>query len=392
MPELALSPHDTNSPEAVAADQPSPDSTRPLHPKFPPDTAGFHGELKRRVAAYFATGRHERDCWQMYLKTAIIFAWLATSYALLVFVADSWWQALPLAFAMVLGVAGVGFAIQHDGGHHAYSRYEWINRLAAMSMDLIGGSSYLWRWKHVVMHHTYPNVAGEDMDIEAGALTRFSPHQPWRWFHRWQHLYLWPAYAVTAPRWHLWGDFAEVVAGKIGPHPIPRPRGWDMVVFIMGKVFSIGFMLVLPMFFHPWWLVVLFYFLVTGVAGVFLTIVFQLAHCVGEADFPIPVPGTARMPDAWAAHQVTTTVDFARRSWSMTFLLGGLNFQIEHHLFPRICHIHYPALSKIVEETSREFGIRYTNHGSFWAGIQAHYRWLKELGNPETTPPPAVGA
>ena len=391
MPHLALPTLEIDSPYAPVTDPATPDNSPPGHPKFPRDTTGFHAELKRRVAAYFTEGRSERDCWQMYLKTAIILGWLGASYVLLVFVADAWWQAIPLAFAIVLGIAGVGFAIQHDGGHHAYSRREWINRLAAMSMDLIGASSYLWRWKHVVMHHTYPNVPGEDMDIDAGALTRFSPHQPWRWFHRWQHLYLWPAYALTAPRWHLWGDFKEVLTGRIGPHPIPRPHGWDLLVFVLGKAISIGFMLVLPMFFHPWWLVLAFYVLVTGFAGVFLTVVFQLAHCVGEAEFPTPIPGTARMPDAWAAHQIVTTVDFARRSPSMTFLLGGLNFQIEHHLFPRISHIHYPALSKIVEQTSKEYGIPYTNHGSFWAGIRAHYRWLKELGNPEVTTPLAVG-
>lgn len=382
MPSMAPPTVHPHLPECTPDNALTP-TTPPLRPKFPRDEAGFYAELRRRIGAYFATGRSERDCWQMYLKTAIIFAWLAVTYSLLVFAVETWWQAIPVALGLALGIATVGLAIQHDGGHHAYSRREWINKLAAMSLDVIGASSYLWRWKHVVMHHTYPNVDGEDMDLEAGAVARLSPHQPRRWYHRWQHLYLWPLYALTSSRWHLYGDFKEVVVGKIGPHRIPRPRGWDLVVFLAGKAFSIGLLLVVPMFFHDWWVVLLYYFLATGATGVMLTVVFQLAHCVGEAEFPVPVAGTPRMPDAWAAHQVRTTVDFARRSPTLSWLVGGLNFQVVHHLFPQICHVHYPALSRIVESTCQEFGIPYATHGSFLAGIRAHYRWLQRLGQPD---------
>lgn len=354
----------------------------PLRPKFPRDEIGFHSELRRRVDAYFAAGRSDRDCWQMYLKTATIVGWLVGAYLLLVFAAQTWWQAVPLALAIAGAMAAVGFNIQHDGGHHAYSRREWVNRLAAMSLDLIGASSYLWRWKHVVMHHTYPNVDGQDTDIEAGTIARLSPHQARRWFHRWQHLYLWPLYAITAPRWHLYGDFKEVVTGQMGPHRIPRPRGWDLLVFLGGKAISITWLLIIPMFFHEWWVVLLYYLLVTGAVGIFLTVVFQLAHCVEEAEYPLPSGASMRMADAWAVHQIQTTVDFARGSWLASWLLGGLNFQVEHHLFPKVCHVHYPALSRIVEGACREYGVRYVSHSSMLAGIRSHYRWLWRLGQP----------
>ena len=379
-PPLALIP----AKESVA---PPARDTAGQRPKFPKDGAGFTAELRRRVDAYFAaTGRSERDCWQMYLKTAVILAWLATSYALLVFAAPTVWLAAPLSISLALAISAVGFSIQHDGGHHAYSRYAWVNKLAALSMDLIGASSYLWRWKHVVFHHTYPNVEGQDTDISPGAVARLCPHQPRLWFHRWQHLYLWPLYAVTASMWHLYGDFKEVAKGAIGPHRIPRPKGWDLIVFFGGKVLSIGLLLGVPMLVHPWWVVLTFYMVTTGIVGVALTVVFQLAHCVGEAEFPEPVDN--RMEDAWAVHQVQTTVDFARNSRVLCWLLGGLNFQIVHHLYPRICHIHYPALAKIVEATCREFGVRYTAHRSFVAGIASHYRWLRALGRAE----PAMAA
>jgi linoleoyl-CoA desaturase len=321
----------------------------------------------------------------MYLKTAVILAWFATSYALLVFVVPTWWLAAPLSISLAFAISAVGFSIQHDGSHNAYSRYSWVNRLARMSLDLIGASSYLWRWKHVVFHHTYTNVDGQDTDIAPGAVARLSPHQPRRWFHRWQHLYLWPLYGVTAAAWHLYGDFKEVVLGSIGPHKIPRPRGWDLAVFLLGKAVSVGLLLVIPMLVHSWWVVLAFYAVVTAVVGIVLTVVFQLAHCVAEAEFPLPADGGRRMEDAWAIHQVQTTVDFARRSRVLCWLLGGLNFQVEHHLFPGVCHIHYPALSRIVESTCQEFGVRYTVHESFLGGISSHYRWLRALGQSEPT-------
>jgi linoleoyl-CoA desaturase len=356
-------------------------------PKFPRDEVGFHTELQRRVAAYFTrTGRPARDCWQMYLKTAILLGWFAASYVLLVFFTSSLWLAVPLTVSMAAALTAIAFNVQHDGGHHAYSRFEWVNRLAAYTLDLVGASSYLWKWKHGVFHHTYTNIAGHDTDSDAGVFARLAPHQRRRWFHRWQHLYLWLLYGLTASNWHLYADFKDVVKGTIGPHKIPRPRGWDLVGFLGGKAISVGFWLVLPMFFHPWWLVLSFYLLATCVIGVGMTIVFQLAHCVGEADFPVPEGDSNRMAAAWAVLQIETTVDFARDSRVLTFLLGGLNFQIEHHLFPRVSHVHYPALSRIVEETCREYGVRYGVHPSFVGGIVSHYRWLKRMGRPDPKP------
>jgi linoleoyl-CoA desaturase len=372
-------PTETESPVTNTVDYHS----SSLRPKFPADD-GFHAEVRRRVAEYFrTTGRQERDQLAMYLKTAAILAWLICSWVLLVFVVQSWWQALPIAVSLALAMAGLGFSIQHDGGHNAYSRRRWINKLAAVSLDLMGASSYLWRWKHVVVHHTYTNVAGVDTDIEIGAVVRVTPHQRRRWFHRWQHLYLFPLYGITAARWHLWGDYKEIVTGWMGPHRIPRPKGWELALFLGGKLFSISWMLAIPLLFHPTWLVICYYLIVTGVMGVAMSLVFQLAHCVSEAEFPVADPATSRMDDSWAVHQAETTVDFARRNRPLSWWVGGLNFQIEHHLFPHVCHVHYPAISTIVEATCREYGIPYRAHPTFFAGLRSHYRWLKEMGRPE---------
>jgi linoleoyl-CoA desaturase len=353
--------------------------------KFGGDNA-FHVEVRRRVAEYFrTTGRPERDCWQMYAKTAILLACFAAAFVLLVFVAQVWWQALPLAILLGLVTALIGFNVQHDGGHHAYSDHPWVNKLMATTLDLIGGSSYLWHWKHGVFHHTYANVTGHDTDVDIGLLGRLTPHQKRLRFHRWQHFYLWPLYGLLAIKWHLYDDFHDAITGQIGGHRVPRPRGRQLALFLVGKVTFLALAFGLPLLFHPVWVVALYYGVAALVLGAVMSIVFQLAHCVEEAEFPLPQEDSGRIEHAWGIHQVETTVDFARGNRLVDWLLGGLNFQIEHHLFPRICHVNYPAISKVVEATCREFGVNYAEHTSLRAGLASHFRWLRRMGMPNAT-------
>ncbi|HUB25518.1 MAG TPA: acyl-CoA desaturase [Tepidisphaeraceae bacterium] len=349
----------------------------------------FIRELRKRVDAYFErTGRSRRDCPEMYFKTATILAWFFAAYFSLLFLATSWWTVVPLTVVLGLSIAAIGFNIQHDGGHRAYSNHQWINKTMAMTLDLMGGSSYLWDWKHNSIHHTYPNVDGQDDDIDLGFLGRLSPQQRRLKIHRYQGIYLWFLYGFIAIKWHLVDDFYQVSRGRIGKHKIPRPRGKDLVVFIAGKVVFLSMAFVIPMLLHRWWMVLLVYLGAAFVSGLVLSVVFQLAHCVGEADFPVPVAGpgnTQRLETDWAVHQVQTTVDFARGNKFLCWFLGGLNFQIEHHLFHKICHIHYPALSKLVEEACHEFGLKYAEHKTIFSAIGSHFRWQVEMGRPVRT-------
>jgi linoleoyl-CoA desaturase len=347
------------------------------------DQNDFQVELRRRVEAFFrATGRRQRDCWQMYVKTAILVGVFATTYGLLVLGAQAWWQALPLAVVLGLTAAGIGFNVQHDGGHQAYSDRPWVNRLTATSLDLLGGSSYVWHRKHAIYHHTHVNIAGQDPDIDLGLLARVAPHQKRRRGHRWQHVYLWLLYGFLAIKWHLVSDFRNILRGTIGGRRLPCPRGWGLVTLLAGKGAFLTLAFGIPLMFHPVWVVLSLYAVAALVLGLTLSVVFQLAHCVEEAEFPLPRPDTGRIDNAWAIHQVETTVNFSRSSPVAAWLLGGLNFQVEHHLFPRICHVNYPAMSKVVEETCREFGVRYTEHRSFWSGVASHFRWLRRMGAP----------
>lgn len=351
--------------------------------KFGPKD-GFHQALKQTVDDYFeTTGLPRRDVPAMYLKTAIILAWFIASYVLLVFVAPVWWLSVPLIVSLGLSVAAIGFNIQHDGNHGAYSNRRWVNKLMAMTLDLIGGSSYVWARKHNAIHHSFTNVAGHDDDINVGLLGRLAPEQRRLKFHRIQHWYLWLLYGFLPVKWQLVDDFKDMARGRMGGHSFPRPKGWDLVVFIGGKLTFFSLAFGIPMLLHPVWLVLAVYGGCSLVQGVILSVVFQMAHCVEEAEFPMPSPPTFdRMDSSWAAHQVETTVDFARDNKLLSWYIGGLNFQVEHHLFPHVCHVHFAALAKRVEQVCHDFGVRYRVNRTFRSGIASHYRWLKRMGMP----------
>jgi len=353
---------------------------------FGPDRA-FQEELQRRVDDYFErTGLRKHDCWQMYLKTAITLACFTVSYVLLVFAAHNLWQGLLLAVALALCTAGIGFDIQHDGGHRAYSARGWVNSLTAWTLDLIGGSSGRWRWKHAVIHHRFANITGYDYDIAVEPLARVSPHQPRHPYHRWQHLYIWPFYGLLAMKMQLLDDFRYVVTGRFGQNIVPRPRGWELVIFVAGKALFFTWAFGIPMLLHPVWTVLFYYIVAALVLGTAMVLVFVIPHMVDKADFPLPREDTGAMERPWAVHQALVTVDFARGNRVLTWLIGGLNYHKEHHLFPLICHINYPGMAGVVEETCRDFGIPYRTHRSFPAGIAAHYRWLKRMGRGEDAP------
>jgi linoleoyl-CoA desaturase len=372
--------------QEVLADRPSHSESLTAVPgtlKFGSDNE-FHAVLRQRAAAYFQnTGRRPRDCPQMYVKTAVIMTWLVSSYALLLIHAGTWWLALPLTVSLGLAMAACGFSIQHDGGHQSYSGRSWVNQIAALTLDLLGGSSYVWARKHNVIHHSYSNVTGHDDDINIGFFGRVSPHQKRLSFHRLQQFYLWMLYGLLPIKWQLYDDFRDVVMGRIGGHRFARPRGWDLVLFLGGKVVFFSLAFATPWLWHPLHVVLLCYLATSFVQGLSLSVVFQLAHCVEEAAFPVPRRDTGRMEAAWAVHQVETTVDFARESRCLAWFIGGLNFQIEHHLFPRVCHVHYRALSGIVQATCADFGLTYAAHQTFFSGVASHFRWLRKMGKPD---------
>ena len=286
------------------------------------------------------------------------------------------------AFAgLVLGAILTGFCIQHDANHGASFRSTRGNHLLGWTADaLLGVSSYAWRVRHNVAHHTYTNIDGYDGDITQMPVARLVPAQQPKPWYRFQHFYIWPLYGFMGMRLQTLGDFNVFRSSKnIGHTTLRAPRGWDLAAFIAGKLIFIAWSLVIPVFFYPWWVVLLTYIGVSLALSFTMVIVFQLAHCVEEAASPSPEELRAQ-PQTWAVHQVESTVDFCPGNRVLTWALGGLNYQIEHHLFPRVPHTHYPAIAGIVRRNAEKYGVRYTVQTSFWDAISSHGRHLRSMG------------
>ncbi len=353
--------------------------------KFGRESA-FAKQLQERADRYFTdSGLPERDLPAMVRKTVVIWLWFLTSWAALVLLPTPWWLKLPLAVSLGLAIAGIGMAVMHDANHGAYSRNPTVNRWVGYSLDAMGASSFIWRTKHNTLHHTWTNIGGMDDDLELGLLSRMSPHQKWLPMHRGQHIYMWVLYCLLLPKWVVFDDFYNIAIGRVGPLQLPKMTARDWVVMLTGKALHITLGWVIPLLLYPWYFVVPMYFLVCAVVGVTLATTFQLAHCVSEAEM-VPIPASGRLTDDWASHQLKTTVDFAPRNKFLSWYMGGLNFQVVHHLFPKVCHLHYPALAKLVEATARENGLVYLVQPKLKGALHAHYAWLKTMGQRPVAP------
>lgn len=348
--------------------------SQPTTNRFHPQGA-FFTELKAEVDQHLARCAPPRVA--LALKTLFILTWWIASWVVLVFVVDAWWQAGLVAISLGLAMAGIGFNVQHDGGHHAASSRRGLNRLAAFGLDLLGGSSWIWHWKHNVFHHTHPNLVGLDVDIDIQPFVRLAPQQRLRTWHRYQHLYTWFLYALLAIKWHFVDDFRDWATGHIGNQRFPRPRGFELVAFILGKLAFFAWAFVVPMLYHPWWKVLLGYLVASVTLSLSLAITFQAAHCVEEADFPSSACATG---DDWAQHQLRTSVDFGSHQSAWTSIIGGLNFQTIHHLFPKLSHLELAAIAPVVRGVCARHGIEYRVLPGFGAAIASHFRWLRRMG------------
>ncbi len=342
--------------------------------EFAPPRIKF--DLDRRVRAYLAD-KQTRDCPVMYVKAVLSIGLVVVAYGWLVFRTASVPEAAVAGLLLACAIASVGFNVQHDANHGGFSRVPAINTALGLTLDLVGASSYFWADKHNHNHHVYTNVSLEDADLQAGSLVRFSQDHEWRPFHRYQHLYLWVLYCAIHYR-YLYSDFQRLWFGKADGLSAPYPRGWHLAALLGGKAFFFLMAFVVPLQSHSPGQVIAGYLYVVGLIGLFSGIVFQSAHSVDNVDHP-------GMADAshlqeWVVHQIRTTSNFAPDSRAWTFVLGGLNYQREHHLFPKVNHVHYPAISRIVKEVCDDHGVRYCEHATFSAAIRSHYRFLRALG------------
>ena len=337
----------------------------------------FYGLLKKRVDRYFAkTGLSPRDVPSHYLKIVFMVAWSVASYLLLLFWAQNWWEAGLLTISLALAINGMILNLGHDANHGGLSRFPWVNRLMAISMDAIGASSYFWRWVHNSFHHSYTNISGVDSDIDLEPLLRVAPDQELLPQHRFQQFYCWPAYSLLLFKWHFVRDFTALA--ESGENGIPKPSMSEMFILFGGKFFYLAWTLLIPMLFRPAWQVILVYVAFMMIWSFVIAITFQLAHLVKESKLYPPQP--TDMDSDWASHQVYATCNFAPTNRFISWYVGGLNHQIEHHLFPFISHVHYDAISPIVQKTCKEFKLPYHSHKTLAQALASHFEHMREMG------------
>ena len=360
----------------------------PITPKFPTPAPSLHAALKSRVAEYFdQAGVASKGNAQLYAKAIFVVGGMIALYLHLVFFTPAWPFAVPECILLGLFITGTGFNVMHDGSHGSFSSSTWMNTLAGGTLECLGGSAYIWKVKHCIIHHSFTNVEGVDEDINIGCLMRVNQHQRRFWLHRFQHIYCWFLYMMVYILWVFQVDYQRYFTGRLGPVPMPRMRTRDHIQFWVGKAVNACLYVVIPISRLGVARGLTGLAITMAAAGVALTVVFQLAHTVEGPEFPLPAMPENMLPEEFAIHQIATTANFATSNRVVTWLVGGLNFQIEHHLFPRVAHVHYPQISKVVRQVCAERNIAYVEHTTFRKAVAAHARHLHAMGRPDRVTP-----
>ncbi len=348
--------------------------------KFESSDCSFFSTLKERVDQYFTQKNiHPYGNWKLYLKSGLQVLSLITLYVILVFFTPVTWVAILLCALMGLNFAVIGFNIMHEGGHQSYSRHQWINKISAYFLNVLGGSTHYWKIKHNINHHTFTNVEGLDSDIDVKPFMRLHEGQPRHNYHRFQNVYWVILYGISYLAWIFYEDFVKYFSGKIyATSDTKRLPLKEHFIFWITKVMYVLVYMVIPIIMVGWLPWLIGFLILTFICGLAISIVFQLAHVVEATQFHLGSDGKSK--EEWSLHQMATTANFATSSKLLHWLLGGLNFQIEHHLFPRISHIHYPQITRLVKETCAEFGVQYNEYSSMAKAVMSHLMHLKKLG------------
>ena len=357
-----------------------------LIPRFSrKESQEFLKTLNSRVNQYFKDNKLAKTGnWKLYFKSVVMFTLLIAPFVLILSLNISDWYKLLLAVVIGIGMAGVGMNVMHDGNHGSFSKYPWVNKLMGSSIYILAGNVFNWKVQHNLLHHTYTNIKDHDEDLDAGMILRFSKHAKWRPHHRFQHLYSILLYGLLTLKWAILTDFIQLTRyqkRKLS-YANSKSHSTQWVGLIISKIIYFSVWILVPIFVFNflWWKVLIGFFVMHYTAGLILSLVFQLAHVIGEADMPLPEKGTGDMKNSWAVHQLKTTVNFSTKNRIINWFTGGLNHQIEHHIFPHISHIHYTKISEIVKKTAREFNLPYNEYKTTRSAIFSHFKFLKQMG------------
>lgn len=350
---------------------------------IPPQQDEFIKTLRKRVNQYLSkTPSHSYANLEMHIKTVVMLTlWIGT-YSLIVF------GNLPTALTFVLwGAQGVLMAlvatnVGHDAIHGAYSKSKLVNTLLSHTFNLNGASAYMWTKMHNTAHHTYTNVHGYDEDIESLPIIRMSPSTEHMKIHKYQHWYSFFFYGLATISWVFIKDYVKFFKNDVGNFNNQKHQTIQYFYLFFYKFLNYVLFIALPLIMmdQAWWMTLLGFLLMHYCAGMYLAIVFMLAHVVEDTHFPVPKTDGS-LENTWAIHQLYTTANFAVPSKLMFYLTGGLNLQVEHHLFPNVCSIHYPKIADIVRKTTKEFELPYIEYDTFGKAVVSHVRFMKKIGS-----------
>ena len=353
--------------------------------RFATTQRDFVTALNKRVNEYFkSNGIAKHGNSEMVIKTIFMFVLYLLPYTLILTgVVTGTAALLSMVVLMGLGTAGIGLSVMHDANHGAYSDKRWLNTLVGYSLHLLGATSFNWKVQHNVLHHSFTNVHEEDEDISPRGALRMTPHSEWKKFHRYQFIYAWFLYGLLTLVWIVFKDPIRLYRyqknGMAKSQNANVAKEWG--VLVLTKTIYVGYMFVLPLLVTSllWWQVLLGVLIIHYISGFILAIIFQPAHVIDGTEFPLP-DENRMLENNWAVHQLLTTTNFGNSSRWFSWYVGGLNFQIEHHLFPNICHVHYRRIASIVKDTAHEFGLPYKSSKTFLQALSGHARLLRQLG------------
>jgi linoleoyl-CoA desaturase len=347
------------------------------------EVKSFANAVRKNVNQYFQEkGISQKGNWKMIFKSVFLPGLYLAPFIVLLTVGMPWWFILWMSVIMGFGLATTGMAVMHDAVHGSFSDKPWLNKLMGNTMYLLGGSKFTWKVQHNYLHHSFTNIEGADEDLDGPFILRLSPNKERKWIHRFQHVYASLLYCFMTLSKIIF-DFFQL--GNYNKRGLTKNQGgnptseYTKMVAFKSVYFFIVFGLPLLFSDFTFWQILLGFLIMHMTAGFILSVIFQLAHVVEAAEYPVP-DEKDELKSEWAVHQLKTTADFGRKNRFLTFFIGGLNFQVEHHLFPNICHIHYRKISEIVEKTAKEFNVPYHGSSSFGSAIASHYRLLKRLG------------
>lgn len=338
-------------------------------------------DLKERTNHYFLSNNIKRTGNKnLYVKSVILISSAVLTYAALIFFTLPGVVSLFLCLFLGLLLAAIGFNVMHDAAHGSFSTKKWLNDIMAYSLNIMGGNVYIWKNKHNVNHHSFTNMEGMDDDIDLAPWIRTIPSQKKYWFHRYQHIYWVLLYGATYILWVFITDFKRYFAKRIGATDLQKMSTAEHINFWLSKLLYFTLFLAIPVYKFGFLETFFGFTVMAFVCGFTLGIVFQLAHLHEDAEFLLNNEKDDNLRQDWVSHQASTTANFAIKSKMMFWFTGGLNFQVVHHIFPKISHIHYPVLNRLTKESCNKFKIKYVEYATFISALRSHVSYLKKLG------------